>query len=246
MSYNVLEMNARAKAVSKATEIVTILIRDNYFAFHATPEDIASNPFLENTRWTESEIFLRKVGEEWDEDVWVSTSDGKYRKIYIHINELYVYGEKFTEGEFFIFFKEGSDGNNITKTSGDLKEQVPTNKQNVRPVLFQDLPFPEGSGIWKFIKKFGKEWQDTSSKDVWYIGADGFQFTCRYSGRRGLVIAFYDYPTVEEFQQTYKEVSAAYVAIYFQATIEDVNRGLSGLQIIGFLQKAGLFEQAIA
>lgn len=57
----------------------------------------------------------------------------------------------------------------------------------------------QGGPVDAFVARFGTSWKRTPVKGVWFIGAPGVQFTLR-----GEEVAYYDYATVEEFKDAFK------------------------------------------
>ena len=92
----------------------------------------------------------------------------------------------------------------------------------------------QGGMTAKFVAKFGTMWKRTSVKGVYYIAADGCQFTLR-----GDDCAWYDFATIAEFKHTFdneKSILAAN-AQYFPLSSESK---YSAVDIMKFLEVQGI------
>ena len=86
----------------------------------------------------------------------------------------------------------------------------------------------------RFVEKFGSKWRKTPIQGVWFIAADGCQFTLR-----GTDCAWYDFATVAEFKHIFDNEKAVLAgnAQYFQLSPE---AKYSAIDIINFLDKQGV------
>jgi len=92
----------------------------------------------------------------------------------------------------------------------------------------------QGGPVDAFVARFGTSWKRTHIKDVWFIGAPGVQFSLR-----GTEVAYYDYPSVEEFKDAFtnrpREIAGN--ADYFQL---DPKMKSSGLSVMAYIAEQGL------
>lgn len=95
------QMTARDMAVASASKVVETLLANDFRVYCGDPADGAGNQFL----WEQRQVFVCRLAGEWLDTCWARRPTGKFSRIIVRNNALWVASEESKAGEFFLFYE---------------------------------------------------------------------------------------------------------------------------------------------